>query len=347
MDVNNFFSLDQIFIIAEAGSNWKAGSYDEDLVQAKKLIDIAASSGADAVKFQTYRAETVYVKNPGVSDYLFENGIHENITEIFERHEMPYKMIPELSEYCQQKNILFMSSPFSVEDAKEIDPYVKIHKIASFEINHVRLIEFILKTQKPIIISTGASTYKEIDFLVDLLKKNNHNNFALLQCTSKYPSPLSALNLSVIPKIQERYNVQVGFSDHSTDPIIGPILSIGFGAKIIEKHFTLDKNLPGPDHSFALDPVELKLMVDSIRKAENASGLGIKEILPEEEELHLFASRSLQAIKKIKSGEVLEEGINFEVLRSGKQSRGKDARFLMEVNGKTASKDYEIGEGII
>lgn len=347
MNLNNLLLLDRTFIIAEAGSNWKSGSYEEDLNQAKKLIDVAADSKADAVKFQTYRAEYVYVKNAGVSNYLSKNGVTEDITEIFKRHSMPYEMIPELAKYCEEKNILFMSTPFSVQDAIEIDPYVKIHKIASFEINHIKLLEFLVNTKKPLIISTGACTYNEINFLVDFLKENGHENFALLQCTSKYPSPLNALNLSVIPKIQKKYGVQVGLSDHSIDPIIGPITAIGLGAKIIEKHFTLNKKLPGPDHSFALDPKELKFMVNSIRNAENSLGTGEKKILCEEEELHRFASRSLQAIVDIRKGERLEHGKNFDVLRPGNQSRGKDARFLEKINGKISSRDYKNGEGIL
>jgi len=335
-----------IFVIAEAGSNWKSGSYSDDLNQAKRLIDVAKSSGADAVKFQTYKPETVYVPNAGTSNYLQDSGISDQITEIFKHHAMPYKMIPELSNYCKNQNIHFMSSPFSVQDAKEIDPFVEFHKVASFEINHVRLLEYLSQTKKPIIISTGASTLDEIDFAVDYLKNHGNTKIALLQCTSKYPSPLNSLNLGTIPKLKERYKVPVGFSDHSVEPTIAPVVSVVLGSTIIEKHITLNKNLPGPDHSFALEPSELNLMVKSIRDAETSIGNGIKDILPVEKELRNFATRSLQATQNIKKGDLLIEGQNFDVLRPGNQPRGLGAKFLEQVNGKKALRDYKVGEGI-
>ena len=126
------------FVIAEAGSNWKVGSFEDDLIQAKKLIDVAKNAGANAVKFQTYKAETVFVPNAGRIEYLLEKGIDQSINDIFQHLSMPYEMIPELYDYCKKNGIMFMSTPFSIEDAKEVDPYVEIHKIASFEINHVR-----------------------------------------------------------------------------------------------------------------------------------------------------------------------------------------------------------------
>lgn len=272
--------------------------------------------------------------------------IQKNIEDIFDEHSMPYEMIPDLAKSCKEENVQFMSTPFSVQDAKLIDPYTTIHKIASFEINHVRLIEFLAKTGKPILISTGASTYEEIDFYVNMLKKFGTNNIVLLQCTSKYPCPIQSLNLSVIPKMKHRYEISIGFSDHSTDPIIGPILAVGLGATVVEKHFTLDKNLSGPDHSFALNPNELESMIFSIRQAELAFGSGQKEILKDELELRKFATRSIQAITDISKGEILREGINFEILRSGNRIRGLEARFLELINGKKAIKKIERGDGI-
>jgi len=341
----NLDNPNHVFVIAEAGSNWKCGTFDEDLERAKKLIDVATQAGADAVKFQTYRTKTIYVENAGKSGYLSEHGINQNINEIFDNLSMPYEMIPALEKYCKYKNIIFMSTPFSIDDAKHVDPYVQIHKIASFEINHVRLLEYLAETKKPLILSTGASTSDEIDFAVDLIKKKN-NNLCLMQCTSKYPSPIDALNISVIPHMKSRYGVPVGFSDHSMDPVVVPVLAVGMGATIIEKHFTLDRNLSGPDHSFALNPSELEVMINSIRSAEKAKGNGKKEILKEEQELRCFATRALQAITNISKGEILQEDINFAVLRPGNRVRGIDPRFLNLVNGKKATKDIEKGDGI-
>jgi len=334
------------FVIAEAGSNWKVGSYEEDLLQAKKLIDVAKESGADAIKFQTYKSETVFVSDAGKINYLLEKGIDTSINEIFDHLSMPYEMLPELHQYCNQKKIMFMSTPFSVKDAKEVDEFVEIHKVASFEINHIRMLEYLAKTEKPILISTGASTLEEIDFAINLVKENGNSNIGLFQCTSKYPSPLETLNLSVIPKMKERYNLPIGFSDHSMDPIIGPICAIGLGATFIEKHFTLDRNLPGPDHPFALNPSELKLMIENIRKADIAKGNGEKIVLYIEKELHNAGKRAIQAIKEIKKGEILLEGINFEILRPGKRTIGLSPRFMNSIENKKSKVDVKIGEGI-
>jgi N-acetylneuraminate synthase len=202
------------------------------------------------------------------------------------------------------------------------------------------------ETKKPIIISTGASTFTEIDFAIDILRKKYNENVCILQCTSKYPCPLESLNLSVIPTLKSRYNLPVGLSDHSTDPVISPIMALGYGAKIIEKHFTLDRNLPGPDHPFALIPSELELLVKTVRESEKTIGNGKKEVLEIENELRQFATRSLQAIKNISKGEILKEGVNFDVLRPGNRIRGFDARFLDKINGKKASKNFLLGDGI-
>jgi len=333
-----------VFIIAEAGSNWKCGSYEDDIECAKKLIEIASKSGCDAIKFQTFRPETLYVKNAGFSDYLSKQGMKSEINEIFTNLSMPYEMIPELASYCIKKEIRFMSTPFSVEDAKQVDPYVEIHKVASYENNHVRLLEFLAETKKPTFVSTGATTYEEIDFLIDIFKKNN--SLRLMQCTAKYPCPVDDLNLSVIPHLNSKYDIPVGFSDHSIDPIIAPVMAVAYGAIAIEKHFTLNKASPGPDHSFALDPDELSLMVQSIRKAERSSGSKIKEVLKIEKELRIFAKRSIQATNKITKGQKLIEGQNFDVLRPGKKSRGLEPRFLNSLIGKKSKTDIDNGEGI-
>ena len=308
------------------------------------MIRAASKAGADAVKFQVFRSNTVYTHNAGKIRYL--SNENSTINELFDKLSMPYEMIPKLANFCKKEKILFMATAFSVEDAKQIDPYVKIHKIASYEINHTRLLEFISQTKKPILLSTGAASYDEIDFAVNKIKKNGNKNIGILQCTAKYPASIELLNLSVIPEMNSKYNLPVGLSDHSIDPIIGPLMSIGLGGKFIEKHFTLDKKLNGPDHYFALEPNELKLMVKTIRDGEKSKGNKNKKILKEEKDLKIFATRSIQAIKNIKKGDILEEGVNFEVLRPGKRIRGVDARFLEKVNGKKAIKNISKGNGI-
>jgi len=340
----NFLKESQTMVIAEAGSNWKMGSYSEDLQQAKKLIDIATQSGADAVKFQTFRSDTVYAQNSGQANYL--KSEKESINELFEKNSMPYEMLQELSDYCKIKKIDFMSTPFSVEDAKAVNPYVSIHKIASFEINHLSILKYIAKTQKPVLVSTGASSYEDIDFLVKFMKEQQSGPLILLQCTSSYPTSFDSLNLKAITEMQDRYDIPIGFSDHSTDPIIGPITAIGLGAVVIEKHFTSDRNLLGPDHKFALIPEELTKMIKAIRNADIAKGTGEKKILDEEKELWRFAKRSIQASKNISVGEIFKEGVNVDILRPGKNIRGEEPRMIEKINGKKSNRNIKIGEGI-
>ncbi len=336
-----------VFVIAEAGSNWKVGSFENDLFRAKELIKVAAQCGADAIKFQTYHPQSVYVINAGKSKYLSKSGYEKDIFQVFQKHSMPYKMLKKLALYCYEKKILFMSTPFSVEDAKEVNKYSKIHKVAAFEINHVRLLEFLAKSKKPIILSTGASNYNDIDFAINLLKKNGAKKIYLLQTTSKYPAPVDSLNLKAIQMLKNKYGVPVGLSDHSEDPLLAPILAVGLGATIIEKHFTLNKKLKGPDHSFALNPQQLMKMIKAIRESEKALGDGEKKILKNEKELRKFATRSVQAIKQIEKNEVFVEGVNVEVLRPGNQKRGEDAKFLTKIIGKKSNRKIKLGEGIL
>ncbi|AFS80022.1 N-acylneuraminate-9-phosphate synthase [Candidatus Nitrosopumilus koreensis AR1] len=261
-----------VFVIAEAGSNWRMGTPERDLKMAKTLIDIASKSGADAVKFQTYRSKTVYVPNAGTVDYLSKRGIKESITKIFDDLSMPYEMIPVLAKYCKSKKIEFMSTPFSIDDAKAIDPYVRRHKLASSEITHSRLIEFLAKTKKPLIISTGAANLTDIEWAINHFYSHGGKKLYLLQTTMKYPASLESLNLSAITHLKNKFNLPVGFSDHSEDPVIGPIVAVTLGAEIIEKHFTLNKHLPGPDNSFALEPNQLKNMIAAIHNAQKCFG---------------------------------------------------------------------------
>ena len=336
-----------VIIIAEAGSNWRMGTPERDMKMAKTLIDIASEAGADAIKFQTYRAHSVYVPNAGNSDYLSNAGIKESINKIFEDLSMPYEMIPKLAEYSKKKNIEFMSTPFSVEDAKAIDPYTNYHKIASYEISHLRLIEYIASTGKPTFLSTGASNKEEIKWALETFFSNGGGKITLLQTTAKYPAPISSLNLKAMIDLKNEFNVDVGLSDHSTDPIIGPVIATALGASVIEKHFTLDKKLPGPDHSFALNPNQLKEMIRSIRDAEKGLGSGEKVVLDEESELRDYAQRTIQCIKPISKGDIFVEGENVNVLRSGKQRKGLHPKFLEKIQGRKSTRNIPIGDGVM
>ena len=336
-----------VFIIAEVGSNWRMGTPERDMKMAKTLIDIASEAGADAIKFQTYRAHSVYVPNAGNSDYLSNAGIKESINKIFEDLSMPYEMIPKLAEYSKKKNIEFMSTPFSVEDAKAIDPYTNYHKIASYEISHLRLIEYIASTGKPTFLSTGASNKEEIKWALETFFSNGGGKITLLQTTAKYPAPISSLNLKAMIDLKNEFDVDVGLSDHSTDTIIGPVIATALGASVIEKHFTLDKKLPGPDHSFALNPNQLKEMIRSIRDAEKCLGKGEKIVLDEEFELRDYAQRTIQCIKPISKGDIFVEGENVNILRSGKQRKGLHPRFLEKIQGRKSTRNIPIGDGVM
>lgn len=334
------------FIIAEAGSNWRMGTPARDMAMGKALIDVAVEAGADAVKFQTYRSHTVYVKNAGESDYLAEAGIKQDIISIFDDLSMPYEMVGELAHYCRQQGIIFMSSPFSIADFNAVDPFTPIHKIASYEISHIRLLEAAAKSGKPLVLSTGASNHGDIRFAVDYFYAQGGKELILMQCTSKYPAPLDTVALKVIPTLKATYGVPVGLSDHSQDPVIAPAGAVVLGASVIEKHYTLDKRLPGPDHAFAVTPDGLKQLVKAVRDMEQALGTAEKFVQTAEEELYSFARRVVQAIQPIARGEILREGVNIDILRPGKQNAGLHPKYLPEIEGKSATRDIPLGDGI-
>jgi sialic acid synthase SpsE/RimJ/RimL family protein N-acetyltransferase len=337
---------ESVFIIAEAGSNWRMGSPEQDWEMSKTLINIAAEAGADAVKFQIFRPETIYVPNAGKSNYLSEAGIEKEMQEIFADLSMPYEMIPKLHSYSQEAGIEFMASAFSKNDFAAIDSYVKHHKIASYEIGHIRLIELIARTGKPTFMSTGAATENEIAWAVNTYYENGGKNLTLLQCTAKYPAEADSMNLRSIPWLKERFRCPVGLSDHSRHPLSAPVAAVALGAQAIEKHFTLNSNLPGPDHAFALTPHELKEMIAAIRRTELMLGSWVKAIHSSEEELRSFARRGIQALSHIKKGDIIQEGVNIDILRPGQQSLGLHPKFLIQMEGKKATRSIPLGSGI-
>jgi N-acetylneuraminate synthase len=335
------------YIIGEAGSNWRMGSPRRDLAMGYALIDVAKESGCDAVKFQTYRSETVYVSNAGASDYLAENGVDQSINEIFDDLAMPYEMLEKLASYCKAKAIDFMSTPFSIADADAVDPFVMMHKIASYEISHTQLQAHLAKKGKPIVFSTGASTYEDADFALEHLRASGARQVAILQCTAKYPTALDDVHVSEVAALRARYGVPTGLSDHSREPAIAPAAAVALGASIIEKHYTLDNRLPGADHPFALEPDELQTMVATIRATERARGHAGKQIAAAERELYAFARRGLQATRRIEEGEVMRLGDNVAILRPGKRSLGAHPRHLATIEGRRARRAIAIGEGVL
>ncbi len=325
------------FVIAEAGSN-----HNRKFHLAKKLIDTAAKAKADAVKFQVFVPEKIYVKNAGFADYL---GRERTIQQIFHDIMMPREWLPKLAEYCKKKGILFLSSTFDEESVDLVDPYVSAHKIASYEATHLPLVRHIAKKGKPIIMSVGMASINEIREALNVIASTGNRNVVLMHCIAKYPAPIEATNLRVMDALRKEFKVPVGLSDHSREPLINPVTAVARGGNMIEKHFTLSNNLPGPDHKFALVPKELEEMVAGIRKAESALGSSTKHVQEIEKELYLFARRRVHAIKDIKKGEVFTKE-NIAVLRSGKSRPGLEPKYFEWVIGRRAVRDIKESEGV-
>lgn len=341
-----FWRANGVKVIAEAGSNWRMGTPARDNAMARTLIDVAVEAGADAVKFQTYRPETVYVRTAGSSEYLSEAGIKEDIGDIFADLAMPYEMVGDLAAYSRDRGIAFMSTPFSPEDFAAIDPHVEAHKVASYEISHPGLLRLAGATGKPLVLSTGASTEADIAWAVDTYRSAGGTDLCLLQCTAKYPAPIDGMNLRTIPWLKARFGVAAGLSDHSRHPLHAPLAAVAQGATVIEKHYTIDNRLPGPDHAFALTPDELKTMVHGIRDAERSLGDGVKTVHSSEKELASYARRGVQATRPIAKGETLKEGDNLAVLRPGQQPLGVHPRNLDQIEGRVANRNLGLGEGL-
>lgn len=335
-----------VFVVAEAGSNWRAGELGGDDDRARGLIDAAAAAGCDAVKFQVFRAETIYAPGAGPSDYLSAAGIREDALELLRGLEMPYEMLGELAGHARERGLEFMASAFSVADARAVDPHVTVHKVASSELNHLRLLKFLTATGKPLLLSTGAATYADVQRALDFVRAASDAPVALLQCTAAYPAPPEAMNLLAIPKLAEIFGAVVGLSDHSADPVAAPAAAVALGAKVIEKHFTLDHGLPGPDHAFAVEPDGLAAMTRAIRLVEKMRGSGEKEVQAAEEELLHYSQRGIQATRDVAAGDVLREAENIDILRPGKNRKGLNPFYIDAVNGRRATRDIPAGDGI-
>lgn len=321
------------FIIAEAGVN-----HNGDVNLAKKLIDAAKAAGADAVKFQTFHTDNMvtitaekaqYQKNTTSSD---ETQYH-----MIKKLELHDDVFQELSEYAERRNILFFSTPFDEESVDLLfNIGVPIFKIPSGEITNFPLLKKIAEKKKPIILSTGMSTLGEVEDAVRYLKKNGAEEIILLHCSTSYPAPIHSVNLKAMETLRCAFHVSVGYSDH-TEGITIPIAAAAMGASVIEKHFTLDKNLPGPDHLASLEPHELSAMVTAIRDVERAMGNGIKTPTAEEEVVKRIARRSIVAKNDIQAGEILTEA----VLAIKRPGSGIEPRYLDVVSTLKAKRAIE------
>jgi len=286
------------FIIAEAGVN-----HNGDINLAKKLIDVAKDAGADAVKFQTFKAENVVTTNAEKAEYQKETtGVKESQYEMIKKLELTEYDFKELADYAKEKDILFLSSPFDKESVDLLDEInVPVFKVASGEITNFPLLKHIAEKGKPIILSTGMATLGEIEDTLRVIRGAGVDDVVLLHCVTSYPAKMEDVNLRVIETLKHAFKLPVGFSDHTLG-ITVPIAAVSRGAVVIEKHFTLDKNLPGPDHKASLEPDELKEMVVAIRDVEKALGDGIKLPTKEEEEIKKVARRSVVAKVDVPEG---------------------------------------------
>lgn len=325
------------FIIAEAGSN-----HNGDLETAKELIEVAADAGADAIKFQTFRAEDMYLEDSGKVEYLEDD---RSIYDIIESMEMPYEWIPVLHDCCNECGISFLSTPFDERSAEELAEYVPAWKVASYTSSHHPFLRYLATSEKPIIMSTGAHELDEVRESVDVLTDAGAEDFALLQCVAAYPTPTEKINVKVVETLANQFDVPTGLSDHTLNPVTAPATAVALGASIVEKHFTLDKTMDGPDHQFALEPDELAEMVDAIRDTEAALGTGEKSVLGVEGELFEKARRAIHAVDDISSGEEFTAD-NLKVLRPGEREPGLRPKFYEDILGKTAARDVEKSAGV-
>lgn len=322
------------FIIAEAGVNHN-GSID----LAKQMIDVALEAGADAVKFQTFKSENLVSKNAPKADYQkVSTGSSESQFEMIKRLELDENAHKILFAYCREKSIQFLSSPFDLDSIDLLNKLgMEIFKVPSGEITNLPYLRKIGGLNKKVIMSTGMADLKEVEDALDVLKNSGTElkNITVLHCNTEYPTPIENANLQAMLTISQTFGVSSGYSDHTLGIEVA-IAAVALGANVIEKHFTLDKNMEGPDHKASLEPDELKAMVHAIRNIENALGNGIKKASPSELKNKPIVRKSIVAACDIQKGEIFTKK-NIIVKRPG---TGISPMRWDEIVGKTSTKDY-------
>jgi len=330
--------MKKVFIIAEAGVNHN-GSIDI----AKKLIDVAVQARCDCVKFQTFKAENVVTKYAQKAQYqkLTTEG-SESQLDMIKKLELPYQSHYEIIEYCNKKNILFLSTPFDIESVEFLDSLgMSIFKIPSGEITNFPILRAIGATKKDVILSTGNSTIEEIEDAINVLKKYGTNKISLLHCNTEYPTPIEDVNLRAMITLKNKFNLDVGYSDH-TNGFEVAIASVALGASIYEKHFTLDKTMEGPDHKASLEPHELIEIVKLIRNTEILLGSDKKTPSKSEIKNREIARKSIVAKKTIKKWDIFTE----DNITTKRPATGISPMKWESIIGTTANKDYEEDEHI-
>lgn len=330
--------MGKTFIIAEAGDNHN-GSRE----LAFRLIDKAVEAGADCVKFQTFVTDEVISKRAEKAEYQkAATGSDESQYQMVKKLELSFEQFRELQKYAEERDITFLSTPFDIPSVEFLDSInIPCFKIPSGEITNLPYLIKIAETGRDVIMSTGMAELNEIESAINILREHRSGDISLLHCNTEYPTPYEDVNLRAMSTLKEKFGVRVGYSDH-TQGIEVPIAAVALGAEIIEKHFTLDHNMEGPDHKASLEPDELKQMVDGIRKTEKALGNGIKTASPSEKKNIQIARKSIVARRDIKKGEILTEE-NLAVKRPG---NGISPMRWYEVIGTKAIRDFSEDEMI-
>jgi len=318
------------FIIAEAGVN-----HNGDIKLAKKLVDVAKEAGADAVKFQTFKAENVVTENAAMASYQKRNiKKKETQQEMLKEIELDYKDFIRLKKYCDKKKIIFLSTPHSEDAIDFLEDLVPVYKVGSGDLTNLPFLEKIAKKKKPIILSTGMATLSEVKEAVRTIKRAKNNKIILLHCTTNYPCSLEEVNLRAMLTLKKEFNLPVGYSDHTLG-ILVPVMAVTMGARVLEKHFTLDKHLPGPDHKASLEPDELKEMIKTIRNVEKTLGNGIKKPTRSEEKIKKVARKSIVAKVDIPKGVKITKDM-LDIKRPG---TGIEPKYLKKIIGRITKKD--------
>jgi pseudaminic acid synthase len=331
----NLNSITGTFIVAELSAN-----HNGSLQTAVKTIQEAARAGANAIKIQTYTADTLTIKCDSDIFRINSGSIWDGRTlyDLYQEAHTPWDWHPELKRVVEEEGLVFFSTPFDVTSADFLEELgVPIFKIASFEITDTPLIEYVAKKGKPMLISTGIADHYDIQLALDTCRASGNNDLVLLKCTSSYPAPIEDANLLMIPDMCKRYNVLAGLSDHTMGSIAS-IAAVALGAKVIEKHFILDRRMGGPDSSFSMEPEEFKNMVDSIRNVEKALGAVDYELNSRARQNRSF-SRSLFIVRDVTQGELVTK----DNVRSIRPGDGMHPKYLPELIGLRFKESYPKG----
>ncbi len=324
------------FIIAEAGVN-----HNGDPNLARRLIDIAKSAGADAIKFQTFTADALVTRDAEKAGYQkATTGGRESQYDMIQDLELTHEDFRKLSDYARERGIVFLSSPFDEESADFLETLgITAYKIPSGEITNLPFLEHIAKKGRPVILSTGMADLREISEALDALRSSGQEEIILLHCVTSYPAPFESLNLRAIETLRDTFHLPVGFSDHA-EGITSALIARALGACIIEKHFTLSRDLPGPDHKASLEPGELQSMVEMIHRVDGALGTGIKEPGCEELEMRRIARKSLVAMMDIPRGTM----ITGEMIGMKRPGTGIEPKEFTSVIGRRAARTIRKDE---